>query len=105
MSFFAKMVTPRREKPGQDVGSLTMEDLAQVSELPEPDLVLNCCNIVKLFSDGGILDVLIDDLTHFDAQDTSNPPVQKYFEGIKKSLPESPALTSPQQKITRNGLE
>ena len=82
MSHFARMVTPRREKPGRDVGSLATEDLAQVSELPERDLVLDPWDVVKRFSDGGVLDVLIEDLNHFDAQDLPNPPVQKYFEEI-----------------------
>ena len=36
-SHFARMFTPLREKPGQDVGSLATEDLAQVSELPDCD--------------------------------------------------------------------
>ena len=84
---------------------LLTEDLVQVSELPERDLVLDRWNIVKLFSDGGVLDVSTNDLTHFDAQDLPDPPVQKYFEGIKESLPEIPALASPQQKITWNGPE
>ena len=72
------MVTPRREKPGRDVGSLSTEDLAQVSELPERDLVLYHWDVVKCFPDGGVLDVSIDDLTHFDTQNSPNPPVQKY---------------------------
>ena len=87
------------------MGSLAIEDIAQVSELPERNLVLDCWDVVKLFSVGGVLDVSIDDLTHFDAQDSRNPPVQKYFEGIKKRLPESPDLASPQKKITWNGPE
>ena len=99
------MVTPRREKPGWDVGSLATEDLAQVSELPERDMVLDRWDVVRLFSDGGVLDVSIDDLTHFDAQNSPNPPVQKYFEGVNKSLPKSPDLASPQQKITWDGPE
>ena len=77
------MVTPRREQPGWDVGGLPTENLAQVSELPERNLVLDRWDIVKLFSDGGVLDVLIYDLNHFDAQDLPDPPVQKYFDGIK----------------------
>ena len=104
-SHFARMVTPCRDNLGPDLGSLAMEYLAEVSELPECDPVLDCWDAVKLFLDGGVLDVSIDDMTHLDAQDSPNPPVQKYFEGIKKSLPKSPALASPQQKITRNGLE
>ena len=99
------MIIPRREKPGRDVGSLATEDLAQVSELPERDLVLDSWDVVKLFSDGGVIYVLIDDLTRFDAQSLPNTPVQNYFEGIKKNLPESPTLASPQQKITWNGPE
>ena len=81
------MVTPRREQPGRDVGGLPTENLAQVSELPERNLVLDRWDIVKNFSDGDVLDVCIDELTHFDAQDSPIPPVQKYFEGIKKILP------------------
>ena len=92
---FARMVTPRREKPGQDVGSLATEYLAQVSEQPENNLVLDRWDVVKRFSDGGVIDLLIDDLNHFDEQNSPNPPVHKYFEGVKKSLPESSALTSP----------
>ena len=99
------MVTPRREKPGRDVGGLSTEDLAQVSELPERNLVLDRWDVVKLFPYGSVLGVLIDDLTHFDTQNSPNPPVQKYFEGVKKSLPESPALAAPQQKVTRDGPE
>ena len=76
---FARIVTSLCEKPGRDVGSLATEDLAQVSELPERDLVLDCWDVVKLFSDGGVIYVLIDDLTRFDAQYLPNPPVQKYF--------------------------
>ena len=49
--------------------------------------------------------MLIDDLTHFDTQKSPNHPVQKYFEGVKKSLPESPALATPQQKVTWDGPE
>ena len=74
-SHFSRMVTPCSEKPGHDVGRLAMEDLAQVSELPERDLVLDCWDVVKLFLDGGVLDVSIDNLTHFDAQDSPNSPV------------------------------
>ena len=33
-------------------------------------------DIVKLFSDGGVRDVSIDDLTHFDAQDSPDPHVE-----------------------------
>ena len=99
------MVTPRRENPGRDVGSLSTEYLAQVSELPERDLVLDRWDVVKLFTDGGVLDVLIDDLKHFDTQNLPNTPVQKYFEGVKKSLPESPALSGPHHKVTRDGPE
>ena len=89
------MVATRREKPGRDVGSVLTEYIAQVSELPERDLVLDSWDVVKLFPDGGVRDVSIDDLTHFDTQNTPNPPVLKYFEGVKKSLPESPALSAP----------
>ena len=99
-SHFARMVTPRREKPGRDVRGLLTEYLSQVSELPERDLVLDRWDVVKLFPYGGVLDVSIDDLTHFDTQNSPNPPVQKYFEGVKKSLPDSPALAAPQQKVT-----
>ena len=88
------MVTPRREKPGWDVGGLSTEDLAQVSELLERDLVLDRWDDVKNFPGGGVLDVLIDDLTHFDTHNSPNPPVQKNFEGVKKSLPGSPRITS-----------
>ena len=101
-SHFARMVTPSREQPGLDVEGLPTEYLAQLSELPERDMVLDRWDIVNLFSVGGVLDVLIDDLTHFDVQYLPDPPVQKYFKGIKESLPESPALASPQEKITRN---
>ena len=87
------------------MGGLPTEDIAQVSELLERDLVLDRWNIVNLFLDGGVLDVSINDLTNFDAQDSPDPPVQKYFEGIKESLQESPALAFPQQKITWNGPE
>ena len=62
------------------------EDLAQVSEFPERDLALDCWDVVNFFPDGGVLDVLIDDLTHFDTQNSPNPPVQKYFEGVNKSF-------------------
>ena len=81
------MITSRSEQPGQDVGGLPTEDLAQVSELLEFNMVLDRWNIVKRFSDGGVIDVSIDDLTHFDAQDLPDPPMQKYFEGIKEILP------------------
>ena len=99
------MVTPRREKPGRDVRGLLKEDLAQVSELPERDLVLDSWDVVKRFPYGGVIDVSIDDLTHFDTQNSPNPPVQKYFEGVKKSLLDIPALAAPQQKVTRDVLE
>ena len=82
-----------------------MEDLSQVSELLEFNMVLDRWNIVKRFSDGGVIDVSIDDLTHFDAQDSPDPPVHKYFKGIKESLPEIPALASPQQTVTWNSPE
>ena len=71
------MVTPRRDKPGWDVGGLSTEDLDQVSELPEHDLVLDRWDVVTIFPDGGVLDVLIDDLKHFDTQNSPDPPVQK----------------------------
>ena len=87
------------------MGSLSTEDLAQIIELPERDLVLDFWDVVKFFPDGGVLDVLINDLTHFDTQNSTNPPVQKYFKGVKKSLPESPALSGPHQKVTRDGPE
>ena len=45
-----------------------------MSELPEIDLVLDRWDVVKLFSDRGVLDVSINDLTHFDAQNSPNPP-------------------------------
>ena len=104
-SHFARTVTPRRDKPGRDVGGLLTGDLAQVSKLPERDIVLDRWDVVKLFPDGGVLNVLIDDLTHFDMQNSPNPPVQKNFEGVKKSLPGSPALVAPKQKVTQDGLE
>ena len=47
----------------------------------------------------------IDYYTHFDVQYLPDPPVQKYFKGIKESLPESPALASPKEKITWNSPE
>ena len=99
------MVIPRRENPGRDVGGLSTEDLAQLSELPERNLVLDRWDFVKPFPDGGVLNVSINDLTHFDTQNSPNPPVQKIVEGVKKSLPGSPALAAPQQKVTRYGLE
>ena len=99
------MVTPRRENPGRDVGGLLTEYLAQVSELPERNIVLDRWDVVKTFPDGGVLNVSIDDLTHFDTQNSPNLPVKKNFEGFKKSLPDSPALAAPQQKVTQDGLE
>ena len=99
------MVTPWREKSGRDVGGLPTENIVHVSELPEHDLVLDRWDVVKLFPHGGVLDVTINDITHFDTQNSPNPPVQKYFKGFKKSLPESPAFADPQQKVTRDGPE
>ena len=99
------MVIPRRENPGQDVGGLSTENLAQLSELPERNLVLDRWDFVKLFPDGGVLNVSIDDLTHSDTQNLPKPPVQKNVEGVKKSLPGSPSLAVPQQKVTGYGLE
>ena len=61
------MVTPCRDQPGRYVGGLPTENLAQVSDLPERNLILDRWDIVKLFSDGSVLDVSIYDLTHFDA--------------------------------------
>ena len=77
-----------------------MEYFAQLSELPERDLVLDRWDIVKLFSVGGVLYVLINDLTNFDVQYLPDPPVLKYFKVIKESLLKSPALASPEEKIT-----
>ena len=50
-----EMVTLDREKPGREIGAVTVEDLANVRELPERDLVPNTRYVLEHNPNGCVL--------------------------------------------------